>query len=66
LRIHRARVIPEFSGASGALSVENGTPVVGTGGGGLQLVEVQWEGKPRITGRDFVNGLRGAPIRFAS
>jgi methionyl-tRNA formyltransferase len=64
LRIHRARVVPDFSGAPGVMSVHDGVPVIGTGRGGLELVEVQWEGKPRISGRDFVNGLRGESIRF--
>jgi methionyl-tRNA formyltransferase len=65
LRIHRTRVVPNFSGAPGSMSVQDGVPVVGTGRGGLELVEVQWEGKPRISGRDLVNGLRGASLRFA-
>jgi methionyl-tRNA formyltransferase len=64
LRIHRARVEPG-SGAPGVLVAENGEPLVGTGEGRLRLVEVQWEGKPRISGRDLVNGLRGASLRFA-
>jgi methionyl-tRNA formyltransferase len=64
LRIHRARVADGVS-EPGALSVEQGEPYVGTGAGRLQLVEVQWEGKPRISGRDLVNGLRGAPLRLA-
>ena len=44
--------------------IEGGEPIVGTGDGRLRLVEVQWEGKPRISGRDLVNGLRGAALRF--
>jgi methionyl-tRNA formyltransferase len=42
-------------------------PVVATGDGGLKLVEVQWEGKPRVSGPDFVNGLQPSErenIRF--
>jgi methionyl-tRNA formyltransferase len=64
LRIHRAR-IEAGSGDPGVVVVENGEPLVGTGEGRLRLVEVQWEGKPRISGRDLVNGLRGAPLRFS-
>ena len=64
LRIHRARVVGGTA-APGRLEVEGGEAFVGTGEGRLQLVEVQWEGKPRISGRDLVNGLRGADIRFA-
>jgi methionyl-tRNA formyltransferase len=48
--------------------VESGTvrispdryPLVATGEGWLRLVEVQWEGKPRVSGPDFVNGLQPA------
>lgn len=35
-------------------------PLVATGGGYLKLVEMQWEGKPRTGGPDFVNGLQPA------
>jgi methionyl-tRNA formyltransferase len=64
LRIHRSR--PEQGSAEpGVVAVEGGEPFVGTGSGRLRLVEVQWEGKPRISGRDLVNGLRGSALRFA-
>ncbi len=33
-------------------------PIVATGNGWLRLLEVQWEGKPRVSGPDFVNGLQ--------
>ncbi len=64
LRIHHARVVPGFDAEPGELLPRVGVPVVGTGNGGLELVEVQWEGKPRISGLDLVNGLRGEPTRF--
>jgi methionyl-tRNA formyltransferase len=35
-------------------------PYVKAGDGYLRLVEVQWEGKPRLSGPDFVNGLQPA------
>ncbi len=35
-------------------------PVVATGEGWLKLIEVQWEGKPRLGGPDFLNGLQPA------
>jgi methionyl-tRNA formyltransferase len=44
-------------------SVRIGTdrhPYVATGRGWLMLREVQWEGKPRVSGPDFVNGLQPA------
>ncbi len=64
LRVHRTRNVPG-AGAPGVVSVEGGEPFVGTGDGLLHLLEVQWEGKPRISGRDLVNGLRGAALRLA-
>ncbi|MCD6025369.1 MAG: methionyl-tRNA formyltransferase [Fibrobacteria bacterium] len=64
LRVHRSRPAPAHGGAPGELRAGGGEPFVGTGDGALQLLEVQWEGKPRISGRDLVNGLRGAPLRF--
>jgi len=33
-------------------------PYVATGSGWLMLREVQWEGKPKVSGPDFVNGLQ--------
>lgn len=66
LRIHRSRPAPGNGSAPGELRAEGGEPFVGTGEGTLRLLEVQWEGKPRISGRDLVNGLRGAGLRFAS
>jgi methionyl-tRNA formyltransferase len=63
LRVHRTRVAAG-EGPPGVVEVENGEAYVGTGEGRIQLVEVQWEGKPRISGRDLVNGLRGAELRF--
>ena len=40
-------------------------PLVGTGAGVLKLLEVQWEGKPRLHGPDFVNGLQNRDdLRF--
>lgn len=65
LRVHRTRAV-SGSGAPGVLETENGEAYVGTGAGRLQLLEVQWEGKPRISGRDLVNGLRGASLRFTT
>jgi methionyl-tRNA formyltransferase len=36
-------------------------PVVATSDGGLRLLEVQAEGRPRVTGPEWVNGLRSQP-----
>ncbi|MDQ3000495.1 MAG: methionyl-tRNA formyltransferase [Fibrobacterota bacterium] len=68
LRIHATRVDIGFSGTGtgGTVTAEPGEvrysvdrhPLVATGGGWLKLLEVQWEGKPRVSGPDFVNGLQ--------
>ena len=66
LRIHRTQVVSGDSIEPGILRVDSQIPVVGTGDGSLRLIEVQWEGKPRISGRDFINGLRGEEaLRFS-
>jgi methionyl-tRNA formyltransferase len=66
LRVHRARVASGANPEPGVLSVDaDRFPLVGTGDGWLKLLEVQWEGKPRMSGPDFINGLRGAQgMRF--
>jgi methionyl-tRNA formyltransferase len=64
LRIHSARV--ESGGGTGGGMPgevhigEDRHPVVSTGEGRLKLVEVQWEGRPKTTGPDLVNGLQPA------
>jgi methionyl-tRNA formyltransferase len=65
LRIHRAKVVP-FESKPGVLHLDaDHFPVIGTGEGSLRLLEVQWEGKPKVSGPDFVNGLRGVEeLRF--
>ncbi len=67
LRIHRTQIVPDNPAEPGVLHVSpEHEPIVGTGTGSLRLLEVQWEGKPRISGRDFINGLRGTnTLRFA-
>ncbi|HKS90492.1 MAG TPA: methionyl-tRNA formyltransferase [Tepidiformaceae bacterium] len=44
----------------GSLSVHDGEPAVAFDGGLLVLDEVQRSGSRRVTGRDFLNGERGA------
>ena len=65
LRIHSACVADGPNPGFGRMRPDaNYFPVVGTGEGALRLLEVQWEGKPRMRGQDFVNGLRGQLLRF--
>ncbi len=74
LRIHRTR--PETAPAGAAPAEPSGVydrvepgmvrfgndrhPYVKAGEGWLKLIEMQWEGKPRVAGPDFVNGLQPA------
>ena len=61
LRIHASRVEadPDPPGAPGEVRIsQDRHPLVVTGQGLLKLVEVQWEGKPRVGGSEFVNGLQ--------
>jgi methionyl-tRNA formyltransferase len=72
LRVHATRPVeaPPAEGARGQASTDAspGTvrigadrhPYVATGRGWLMLREVQWEGKPKVSGPDFVNGLQPA------
>jgi methionyl-tRNA formyltransferase len=75
LRIHASRVEAETETDPSQEPLSPGEvrisadryPLVGTGSGLLRLVEVQWEGKPRMRGPDFLNGLRDREnLRFDS
>jgi methionyl-tRNA formyltransferase len=61
LKVHRSRVIPgEFPGSPGeVVDVKSGL-IVKAGDGALELLEVQPEGKKRMSGPDFVRGYRVA------
>ncbi len=54
LRISSARKVL----AQGAPGIILAPDVIAFGGGSMQLIEVQPEGKKRMSGRDFVNGMR--------
>lgn len=57
LRIHRARLEPGLAGRAGEILA--GTDlIVAFRAGALRLLEVQPEGKPKMSGRDFANGRR--------
>ena len=61
LTIWRARTAPLPEGqrlATGALTLAGKEPAISFGDGLLVLEEVQREGGKRLTGRDFLNGLR--------
>ncbi len=59
LSVHRARVV-DARVAAGEILVEGGRLMVGCGDGAsaLELLEVQVEGKRRMTALEFVNGYR--------
>ncbi len=61
LHIHAAAPLERFSSSPGALTTESDRLLAGCGGDtGLELLEVQLEGKKRMPARDFVNGYRPA------
>jgi methionyl-tRNA formyltransferase len=58
LKVHRALPIHRVSGAAGAVKrVGSRGILVACGAGGLLLLEVQLEGKRRMSGADFVRGF---------
>ncbi len=57
LRMHTAR-LAEGSGEPGTVLAVSPEPVVAFSGGALRLLEVQPEGKRRMSGRDWANGSR--------
>jgi len=59
LKVHRTRLVGDGEGSVlPAGAIDPLTLVVGTGGGGLQLVEVQPEGRPVQTAGAWRNGAR--------
>lgn len=57
LRVHGARLAEE-SGEPGTVLAVSPEPIVAFVRGGLRLLEVQPEGKKRMSGRDWANGAR--------
>jgi methionyl-tRNA formyltransferase len=54
---------PGLTMEPGTLFGANGSPLVSCGdGSALELVEVQLEGRRRVLGRDFLNGIHLAPL----
>jgi len=64
LRIYRSEILPSSADSAlqpGEIALDGERfPVVGTGNGELKLLEVQLEGRPRVSGPEWINGLRGA------
>jgi methionyl-tRNA formyltransferase len=65
LQVWKAAVasVPQSAFEPGTLLGERGKPLVSCGDGSvLELVEVQMEGRRRMPGRDFLNGVHLAPL----
>ncbi len=60
LRISRARYVPESAAPGTVIRIGEGL-VVSFASGGLELLEMQPEGKKKMSGRDFSNGARLRP-----
>ena len=59
LKILAARVFSEAGLAAGLMSVQSRKLIIGCGGGtALELLEVQPEGRNRVSGESFANGAR--------
>ena len=59
LKIHRARVIADVSGAPGeVVRADRGGLLVAAGAGALALEEVQLENRKRVSAAEFLNGSR--------
>ncbi|MBS1713818.1 MAG: methionyl-tRNA formyltransferase [Armatimonadetes bacterium] len=58
LRISQARLRPNLNPGPGLATVERGSLSVGFQGGSLELLEVQPQGKKRVSGAEFANGAR--------
>ncbi len=64
LKIFRATVIADATGAAGMVSRPNDEVMVATGRGGLRLDVVQLEGKRRMTASEFFRGFSSPTLRF--
>jgi len=58
LHIWRTRVVPGLPGSEAGVVAGVKPLVVGAGGGAVELLEVQVEGRKRMAAADFVNGQR--------
>ena len=59
LKIWRARLREDLSGNAGEIIMSDGSPVIMCGDSGVELLEVQSEGKRRMSGREWSAGLKG-------
>lgn len=59
LKIKRAALRADIAGPVGQLFERSGMVLLGTKGGSLELLSLQWEGKKEIGPAEFLNGIRG-------
>ena len=64
LKIFRATLIANSTGAPGTITRPDGEMVIATGRGGLRLDLVQLEGKRRMTSAEFFRGFSSPTLRF--
>ncbi len=64
LKIFCATVVPEVSGAPGAILHRGDSVIVATVRGGLRLDEVQLEGKRRMSASEFFRGFSSLSLHF--
>ena len=58
IRIRKTEKTNIVAQTPGRMTLENGEPVVDCGDFQLRLLELQPEGKPPMSGKDFINGLQ--------
>ena len=59
LKIYRARVEPgEAAGPPGTVAARDGRLLVSAAGGTLEILELQQEGKKRMTSEEFLRGYQ--------
>lgn len=67
LRIGSLRIVDEPSvGQPGEAFLDGGRLLVATGDRMVEILTLQPEGKSMMSARDWVNGRRGAPVRFST
>lgn len=67
LRVGSLRIVDEPAvGQPGEAIVDGGRLLVATGDRMVEILTLQPEGKSMMSARDWVNGRRGAPVRFST
>lgn len=64
LKIRKARLRADIHQPAGQIGEGNGMILLGTAQGSIELLELQWEGKPPMNAAQFKSGLLGAHRQF--